>query len=35
MDQNEFVDAILQVVYENAKDRKIILGSFDPDISCM
>ncbi|KAK3700238.1 hypothetical protein QZH41_014411 [Actinostola sp. cb2023] len=32
MDQNEFVDCILQVVFDNARDRKVILASFDANI---
>ncbi|VDI31140.1 glycerophosphocholine phosphodiesterase GPCPD1 [Mytilus galloprovincialis] len=31
-DRNKFVDIILKSVFENAKDRRIVFSSFDPDI---
>eukprot|EP01112_Ceratiomyxa_fruticulosa_P013024 TRINITY_DN3639_c0_g1_i1.p1 TRINITY_DN3639_c0_g1~~TRINITY_DN3639_c0_g1_i1.p1 ORF type:complete len:1340 (-),score=321.57 TRINITY_DN3639_c0_g1_i1:88-4107(-) len=32
VDRNTYVDRILQVVFDNAKDRPILFSSFDPDV---
>ncbi|XP_031569649.1 glycerophosphocholine phosphodiesterase GPCPD1-like [Actinia tenebrosa] len=32
IDKNQFVDSILQVIFDKAGARKILLGCFDPDI---
>lgn len=34
-DRNEVLDAILKVLYDYAKDRRIVLASFDADICIM